>query len=145
MRLKSTPVIKIHQEVKNTYVVGAAPTGDAPTTTEWSTISLTIKVLLILEVWRRYYPKPDGKVTWKHDDAWHETLFRKWHEYSMNWHINCLMSWIAPVKSYSYSCILSLQLFYAMPRFHGNWRSVTRLTEAYDVKIQRYRNSHAIN
>ena len=31
-------------------VVGAAPTGDAPTTSEWSTILLHTKVRLILEV-----------------------------------------------------------------------------------------------
>ena len=30
-------------------VIGAAPTGDAPTTSEWSTISLASKVHLILE------------------------------------------------------------------------------------------------
>ena len=33
-------------------VVGAATTGDAPTTSEWSTILLPTKVWLILEVWR---------------------------------------------------------------------------------------------
>ena len=33
-------------------VVGAAPTGDAPTTSEWSTILLPTKVRLILEVLR---------------------------------------------------------------------------------------------
>ena len=32
-------------------VVGAAPTGDAPTTSEWSTILLPTKVRLILETW----------------------------------------------------------------------------------------------
>ena len=38
--------------VKNEDVVGAAPTGDAPTTSEWSTIVLPIKVPLILKVWQ---------------------------------------------------------------------------------------------
>ena len=38
--------------VKNEDVVGAAPTGDAPTTSEWSTILLLTKVRLILETWR---------------------------------------------------------------------------------------------
>ena len=33
-------------------VAGAAPTGDAPTTSEWSTTVLPIKVRLILEAWR---------------------------------------------------------------------------------------------
>ena len=32
-------------------VVGAAPTGYAPTTSEWSTTFLPIKVRLILEAW----------------------------------------------------------------------------------------------
>ena len=38
--------------VENEDVVGAAPTGDAPTTSEWSTILLHIKVWLILETLR---------------------------------------------------------------------------------------------
>ena len=38
--------------VENEDVVGAAPTGDAPTTSEWSTISLPTQVCLILEGWR---------------------------------------------------------------------------------------------
>ena len=33
-------------------VVGAAPSGDAPTSSEWSTILLSTKVRLILEVLR---------------------------------------------------------------------------------------------
>ena len=38
--------------VINEDVVGAAPTGDAPTTSELSTIILPTKVCLVLEVWR---------------------------------------------------------------------------------------------
>ena len=38
--------------VENEDVVGAAPTGDAPTTSEWSTILLPTKVRLILETLR---------------------------------------------------------------------------------------------
>ena len=38
--------------VENEDVVGAAPTGDAPTTSEWSTILLPTKVRVILETWR---------------------------------------------------------------------------------------------
>ena len=34
-------------------VVGAAPTGYAPTTSEWSTILLPTKVKLILEIWEQ--------------------------------------------------------------------------------------------
>ena len=37
---------------ENENVVGAAPTGGAPTTTEWLTIVLPIEVRLILDVWR---------------------------------------------------------------------------------------------
>ena len=36
-------------EVENEDVVGAAPTGDAPTTSEWSTIQLPTK---LLKTWR---------------------------------------------------------------------------------------------
>ena len=39
-------------EVENEGVVGAAPTGDAPTTWEWSTNLLPTKVRLILKFWR---------------------------------------------------------------------------------------------
>ena len=38
--------------VENEDVVGTAPTGDAPTTSEWSTILLPTKVRLILNVLR---------------------------------------------------------------------------------------------
>ena len=38
--------------VENEDVVGEAPRGDAPTTSEWSTISLPIQVRLILDVLR---------------------------------------------------------------------------------------------
>ena len=41
--------------VENEDVVGAAPTGDAPTTSEWSTTLLLTKVHLILETWRYTY------------------------------------------------------------------------------------------
>ena len=36
---------------ENEDVVGAAPAGDAPTTSEWSTI-LPTKVPLVLEIWQ---------------------------------------------------------------------------------------------
>ena len=44
--------IKIGKVWSMEDVVGAAPTGDAPTTYEWSTILLLTKVRLILEDWR---------------------------------------------------------------------------------------------
>ena len=45
-------VVSAHSiEAKNEDIVGAAPTGDAPTKSEWSTILLPTKVPLILEVW----------------------------------------------------------------------------------------------
>ena len=39
---------------ENEDVVGAAPTGDAPTTSEWSKILVPTKVCLILETWRYF-------------------------------------------------------------------------------------------
>ena len=39
-------------QVEHEDVVGAAPTGDAQSTSEWPTILLPTKVRLILEVWR---------------------------------------------------------------------------------------------
>ena len=47
--------IEARCSVGNEDVVGAAPTGDAPTTSEWSTIMLSAKVRLILEIWRYVY------------------------------------------------------------------------------------------
>ena len=44
--------IKARCRVENEDVVGAAPTGDASTTSEWSTILLPAKVRLVLEVLR---------------------------------------------------------------------------------------------
>ena len=44
--------IEARCSVKNEDVVGAVPTGDASTTSEWSTISLPTEVCLILEVLR---------------------------------------------------------------------------------------------
>ena len=38
--------------VENEDVVGAAPAVDAPTTSQWSPISLPTQVRLILETWR---------------------------------------------------------------------------------------------
>ena len=37
---------------ENEDVIGAAPTGDGPATSEWSTSLLTTKARLISEVWR---------------------------------------------------------------------------------------------
>ena len=39
-------------EVQNEDAVGGAPTGDAPTTSEWSASLLHAKLRHILEVWR---------------------------------------------------------------------------------------------
>ena len=44
--------IEVRCWVENEDVVGAVLTGDAPTTSEWSTILLPTKVQLILEVWQ---------------------------------------------------------------------------------------------
>ena len=52
LRLSLLNPLKPDVEVENEDVVGAAPTGDAPTTSEWSTILLPTKVRLILEVLR---------------------------------------------------------------------------------------------
>ena len=45
----------LDNEVENEDVVGAAPTGDAPTTSEWSTVLLPTKVQLILEVYSNFF------------------------------------------------------------------------------------------
>ena len=45
-------------------VVGAATTGDAPTTSEWWTDLLPTKVPLILEVWRYIKLTPSEAMLW---------------------------------------------------------------------------------
>ena len=51
----SAQSIKARCWVENEDIVGAAPTGGAPTTSEWSTILLPTKVRLLLEVWSWYW------------------------------------------------------------------------------------------
>ena len=51
-RLVFAQSIEARCQVENEDVVGAASTGDAPTTSEWSTILLPTKVRLILEIFR---------------------------------------------------------------------------------------------
>ena len=50
LRLSLPNPLKPDVKVESEDVVGAAPTGDAPTASEWSTILLPTKVRLILEV-----------------------------------------------------------------------------------------------
>ena len=52
LRLSVPNPLKPDVKSKNEDVVGAAPTGDAPTTSDWSTIVLPTKVRLILDVFR---------------------------------------------------------------------------------------------
>ena len=52
LQLSLPNVMKPGVQVENEDVVGAAPTGDTPTTYQWSTILLPTKVGLILEVLR---------------------------------------------------------------------------------------------
>ena len=47
-----TQSIEARCQVGNEGLVGAAPTGDAPATSEWSTLILTSELPLILEFWR---------------------------------------------------------------------------------------------
>ena len=44
--------IEARCKVESEDVVGAAPAGDAPTASEWSTSLLPTKVRLILEIWQ---------------------------------------------------------------------------------------------
>ena len=51
-RIVSTQSIEAKCYVENEDAVAEAPTGDAPTTSEWSTILLPTEVWLILKIWR---------------------------------------------------------------------------------------------
>ena len=50
--------IEARCELENEDIFGAAPPGDAPTTSEWSTIWLPIKVQLVLEIWQHLVYRP---------------------------------------------------------------------------------------
>ena len=52
--------LEARYQVEYEDVVGAAPTGDAPTTSEWSTILLPTKVHLILEILRYFVMHMNG-------------------------------------------------------------------------------------
>ena len=57
-RFSSCLAVVFAQYIESSYlkenedVVGAVPTGDAPTTSEWATILVPTEVRLILEIWR---------------------------------------------------------------------------------------------
>ena len=70
--------------VENEDVVGAAPTGDASTTSEWSTILLLIKVELILETWWYVF----FNAVEKYDNFFHDSI----QKYDMD--IMCAYYWI---------------------------------------------------
>ena len=82
-------------QVENEDVVGAAPTGDAPTTSEWSTILLPTKVRLILEVlWHTHIYAPITVVTTceRHRPSGNnEQDIRKWH------FVMTLLKWITVI------------------------------------------------
>ena len=74
-RTKSKNYIEARCEVETEGVVGAAPRGDAPTTSEWSTSSLLNTVELILEVRRSIH---------------HATTYNKtWHSPVFSAHVTC--------------------------------------------------------
>ena len=58
--------IEARCQVENEDVDGAALTGDAPTTSEWSTILLPSMVRLILETWRYSFLPLDSPLLVKH-------------------------------------------------------------------------------
>ena len=92
--------------VQNEDVVGAVPTGDAPTTFEWSIILLPIKVQLILEVWRYFMeaakvsPKANRYVTW--------------------WPLLALLSWCPVIYSQVSSTHLKIGQFSSMGALSSN-------------------------
>ena len=57
-------------QVENEHVVGAALTGDAPTSSEWSTILLPTKVWLILEVLRYIRETRESCPSYYHMMSW---------------------------------------------------------------------------
>ena len=63
--------------VENEDVAGAPPTGDAPTTSEWSTILLLTKMQLILEVWRQFTVLCVAEEVFR----WKIYPFNKWYLY----------------------------------------------------------------
>ena len=66
--------IEARCEADNEDVVGVAPTGDAPITSEWSTILLATKVQLMLEVSQYFIPlltlTISVRTLIRYDDIW---------------------------------------------------------------------------
>ena len=58
LQLSLANPLKPGVKLRNEDVVGAAPTGDAPTTSGWPPSVLPTKVQLILEIWRYIYNVP---------------------------------------------------------------------------------------
>ena len=69
LQLSLPNALKSSVKSKNEDVVGAAPIGDAPTTSEWSTILLPSQVRLILEIWR-YSTQGIGIWIWIWRNIW---------------------------------------------------------------------------
>ena len=91
--------IEARCKVENEDVVGAAPTGDAPTTSELSTNLLPTKVRLILDVFRyssqnkdiqRFKTSKTSKTVWSDNKDIEEKLLNTQRKYNYGWHKNIL-------------------------------------------------------
>ena len=82
--------------VENEDVVGAAPIGDAPTTSEWSTTLLPTKVWLILEVWvyitKNFYILIDLTSIWCESDRYMCNWCLSEDQYLLCWQVE--LNWM---------------------------------------------------
>ena len=94
--------------VENEDVVGAAPTGDAPTTSEWSTKLLPAKVHLILETLRYLIMSPIHR--WLNAKSYVTSVHQQWSYVHL---------------ALSHSCIQVPKLTINLPKH--SWQFVTAL------------------
>ena len=75
--------------IENEDVAGAAPTGEASTTSKWSTILLPTQVRLIIEVWHCLF--------WMEETCYHEHVIVHWQQDISKCQLwaNCFMIWNA--------------------------------------------------
>ena len=80
--------IEVRCQVENVDLVGAAPTGDAPTTSDWSTILLPTKVSYI-RGWREYAMMKYLQPNW-----WLISIFSE-TDWNFSWYVAIESMWYA--------------------------------------------------
>ena len=131
--------------MENEDVVGAAPTGDAPTMSEWSTIWLPTKVRLILETWRYMLKAAWNKImTWSmtalifincYNDTYIDHFVYAPSQWEMPLQCNVIYHWLDAYTKWSLHLILqTIVINYTSDRKWHSARNKTR-TVAWFIAV----------